>query len=44
MAYPIGHFFVAVTKMWNSENGGIKIEDMNDIAECLCSGALYEKR
>lgn len=44
LAYPIGHFFVAVTKMWNSENGGIKIEDMNDIAECLCSGALYEKK
>lgn len=31
LAYPIGHFFVAVTKMWNSENGGIKIEDMNDM-------------
>lgn len=44
LAYPIGHFFVAVTNMWDSENGGIKIEDMNDIAECLCSGALYEKK
>ena len=44
LAYPIGHFFVAVTNMWNSENGGIQIEDMNDVAECLCSGALYEKK
>ncbi len=43
LAYPIGHFFVAVTNMWDSENGGIKIEEMNDIAECLYSGALYEK-
>lgn len=43
LAYPIGHFFVAVTNMWDSENGGIRIENMNDIAECLCSGALYEK-
>ena len=43
LAYPIGHFFVAVTNMWDSENGGIKIENMNDIAECLYSGALYEK-
>lgn len=43
LAYPIGHFFIAVTNMWNSENGGIKIENMNDIAECLYSGALYEK-
>lgn len=44
LAYPIGHFFVAVTNMWDSENGGIKIEEMNDIAECLYSGALYEKK
>lgn len=44
LAYPIGHFFVAVTNMWDSLNGGIKIENMNDVAECLCSGALYEKR
>ena len=43
LAYPIGHFFVAVTNMWDSENGGIKIENMNDIAECLYSGALYER-
>lgn len=43
LAYPIGHFFVAVTNMWDSENGGIKIENMDDIAECLYSGALYEK-
>ena len=43
LAYPIGHFFVAVTNMWDSENGGIKIENMNDIAECLYSDALYEK-
>lgn len=44
LAYPIGHFFVAVTNMWDSENGGIKIENMNNIAECLYSGALYEKK
>lgn len=30
--------------MWDSENGGIRIENMNDIAECLYSGALYEKK
>ena len=43
LAYPIGHFFVAVTNMWDSENGGIKIQNMNDVAECLCSGAIYEE-
>lgn len=30
--------------MWDSENGGIRIENMNDIAECLYSKALYEKK
>ena len=44
LAYPIGHFFVAVTNMWDAENGGIKIENMNDLAECLYSEALPEKR
>lgn len=43
LAYPIGHFFVAVTNMWDSENGGIKIENMNDIAECLYSEVLPEE-
>lgn len=42
LAYPIGHFFVAVTNMWDVENGGIRIENMNDLAECLCSEALPE--
>ena len=44
LAYPIGHFFVAVTNMWDAVNGGIKIENMNDLAECLYSEALPEKR
>lgn len=44
LAYPIGHFFVAVTNMWDSQKGGINIQDLNDVAECLYSGALPEKR
>lgn len=44
LAYPIGHFFVAVTNMWDAENGGIRIENMNDLAECLCSEALPENK
>ena len=43
LAYPIGHFFVAVTNMWDSERGGINIENLNDVAECLYSEALPEK-
>lgn len=44
LAYPIGHFFVAVINMWDSQKGGINIQDLSDVAECLYSGALPEKR
>ena len=44
LAYPIGHFFIAVTNMWNAEKGGIHIENLDDISECLFSEALPEKR
>lgn len=43
LAYPIGHFFVSITNMWDSESGGVKIEDMNDIRECLSVGIIKEK-
>ena len=43
LAYPIGHFFIAVTNMWNAEKGGIHIENLDDVAECLFSEALPEK-
>ena len=42
LAYPIGHFFLSITDMWNSDEGGIKIENMNDIVECLNSGFIKE--
>lgn len=44
LAYPIGHFFIAVTNMWDAEKGGIHIENLDDVAECLFSEALPEKR
>lgn len=42
--YPLGHFFIAIANMWDSETNGILISDLNDIKECLCAGILYEKR
>lgn len=42
LTYPIGHFFLSITNMWNSEEGGIKIENLNDIAECFSSGIIRE--
>ena len=44
LAYPIGHFFIAVTNMWNAEKGGILIENLDDVSECLYSEALPEKK
>lgn len=43
LTYPIGHFFLSITNMWNAEEGGIQIENMNDIVECLNSGFIREE-
>ena len=43
LTYPIGHFFLSITNMWNAEEGGIQIESMNDIVECLNSGFIKEE-
>lgn len=40
--YPLGHFFIAVANMWDSETNGILISDINDIRECLSAGILVE--
>lgn len=40
--YPLGHFFIAVANMWDSETNGIVISDINDIRECLGAGILAE--
>ena len=42
--YPIGHFFIAVTNMWDPDSGNIIIKDINDIYECLSCGILSESR
>ena len=41
--YPIGHFFIAIANMWDSENNEILISDINDIRECLCANILAEE-
>ncbi|WP_097006573.1 hypothetical protein [Lacrimispora amygdalina] len=41
--YPLGHFFIAVANMWDSETNGILVRDVNDIRECLGAGILSEK-
>ena len=43
LTYPIGHFFLSITGMWNPDEGGLLIDDMNDIIECLNSGLINVK-
>lgn len=40
--YPIGHFFVAIANMWDTENNEMLITDINDVRECLNAGILKE--
>lgn len=42
--YPIGHFFVAIVEMWDSENMCVKVDEMSLIKDCLESGIIDEKR
>lgn len=41
--YPIGHFFISITNLWDEESKGMLIKDMQDIYECLSSGIISEK-
>ena len=40
--YPIGHFFVSTTNMWNDEAKSVRVESFSDIKECLNSGIILE--
>ena len=40
--YPIGHFFVSTTNMWDSEKREVKIDNFSDIKECLNAGIIKE--
>ena len=42
--YPIGHFFVSITNMWDPETQEMHIKDMNDVFECLTCGIISENR
>ena len=40
--YPIGHFFIALANMWNSQENQLEILDLNDVRECLSANVLSE--
>lgn len=40
--YPIGHFFISITNMWDEETNGMQIKDIKDVYECLSCGIIDE--
>lgn len=42
--YPIGHFFISITNMWDPVSEAMCISDIRDIYECLSCGIISEKR
>lgn len=40
--YPIGHFFVSTTNMWDAESKTVKVDNFSDIKECLNSSIIAE--
>lgn len=40
--YPLGHFFIAITNMWDPETRSMNIKDINDVFECLSCGIIEE--
>lgn len=42
--YPIGHFFISVTNMWDPESQAMSIRDIKDVYECLSCGIIAESK
>lgn len=40
--YPLGHFFIAIANMWDSQLNKVHIRNLNDIRECFGAGILPE--
>lgn len=42
--YPIGHFFLSITNMWDPDTQSLCIKDINDLYECLSCGIIVEQK
>ncbi len=40
--YPIGHFFISITNMWDPDTQSMVINDLKDVIECLSCGIIHE--
>ena len=41
--YPLGHFFLGVANMWDTENSELPIQNISDIKECFSAGIIKEQ-
>ena len=41
--YPLGHFFIAIANMWDSQQNKVYIRNFNDVRECFGAGILMEE-
>lgn len=42
--YPIGHFFLSITNMWDPDTQSLCIREINDLYECLSCGIIVEQK
>lgn len=42
--YPIGHFFLSITNMWDPETQILSIREIRDLYECLSCGIIIESK
>lgn len=41
--YPIGHFFLSITNMWDPNSHILCLQDFRDLYECLSCGIIHEE-
>ena len=42
--YPIGHFFLSITNMWDPNSQVLFLQDFRDLYECLSCGIILEEK
>ena len=42
--YPIGHFFLSITNMWDPDSQALCMKDLKDLYECLSCGIISEDK
>lgn len=43
LSFPLGHFFLSITNMWDEKENEMIIENFNDVIECFTAGVIKEE-